>query len=481
MGVFTFFFSPTYAWLGIFAGLFSLVCFSQKIEHAFFGLFTYLMIEGFMKMFSNYNPVVHVATDLLVVVLFLRSVYSKENPSMRKFTKTPFFALILLFAFWIFVQYLNPFGIGLIPSIAGTKVYISTILLFFVAYHHVSKESFFKLCFWIAVLGLMSAFIASYEYIVNPELWTSINQRYRTAISYAFSGSQYRPFGLTAVPGGASVWAAISCPLAVAYLAFAHRYNTGMSKSTMTATKILCILSIALSLFVTVISQVRVNMLIAILTSFIILLFPSRSFALRVVAIGITTFLGLQGLSLTQNYLQSDSIGLTREEKLKYNLVLGRLDTLKNKNAVTGARSSGFDKILNLAQKYPFGFGLSRVGAAAGAFTARNLASKHFKVEYGFSDNLFYAIFAELGVFGLVSYLIMLVTIVSYLFKQALTDRSKDRAIIWTASCLAVIWLIAGFGNEGMLYSPVGHTVWIFIGLGLREASRVVSRHPQQF
>jgi len=93
----------------------------------------YLSIEGFLKMLSNYNQVVHVGLDIIVLALAMVLVLQAVVRQRMHLDELPYTRLILVYAIWMMLQVFNPYSPGLIQSLASFKVHLTMVPLYFIA------------------------------------------------------------------------------------------------------------------------------------------------------------------------------------------------------------------------------------------------------------------------------------------------------------------------------------------------------------
>ncbi len=432
------------------------------IRDGIFLYFAYLLVDGAVKVNSNYNPVLHVGQDLLLAVLMFRSAQGKEGGAFEKIVCTPHIVCGLVLLLWIFIQYLNPFGLGLLPSIAGSKLYLSMICLFFLVYHHIPRRDLPVLLRWLLGLTVVEGAICVVEYLYGQSWMLGLHPRYREMSEQQFSGIYYRPFGTTAVPGGPSIWVMLGAPIA-GYLL--------LKPARAYLDRVLALAYLAVGIPTLVFCQVRLAILTAFLGILMPFLRPARGFFVRL-AVG-ALVVGLIGM-LTMHYLNS-SAGSNILAKLspeQREHLLKRANSLGDRKTYAEARGGAYTETAQLADLTWFGIGLSRVGAASAVWSSRIQADPYFGARWGFADNLFKAMFTELGIFGLLAWLVFVFSILKNLAGKALGRFcGLDQALIWTCGLFAFLLVASGVGNEGVLYNPVSGIFWTLLAVGAKEAS----------
>ena len=79
-------------------------------------IFAYLSIEGLLKLLSNYNRIVHVGID--IIVLSVAAAWAVDAIVMRRarLPRLPWAPLILAYAAWIVLEVFNPTAPGCCPA-----------------------------------------------------------------------------------------------------------------------------------------------------------------------------------------------------------------------------------------------------------------------------------------------------------------------------------------------------------------------------
>ncbi len=485
------FLSLSFAYVFLFPLIYAIVAISLTLgiscaffiplEYALFGYLFYLLFDGSFKLMTGYHPLVHVVQDIILICILLRSMLDMRSQNLNKISYTPHISMILLFSIWVILQYFNPFGLGILPSIAGSKVYFSEIIVYFLAFHHLSKESRNNIIIWIVGLATFEAVLATAEYLFFPELIYSIPGSgplsYGTISKDIFHGALYRPMGTTALPGTPSVWMFLGAPFAIYLL---------LRPEKTLSTRLLALTFFIFAIPTLIFCQVRISIVLFLLSIIAVSLYPGTGLTKRfsVVSFSIVSLVALL-LILTSQFLpeaemtgsiltsatdEMDDVGSFSPAKVMQ--LQNRTASLGEVSTYTNARKGAWSRSVELASVMPYGIGLSRVAAAAGPWTDRIKKDPYFGTKWTFADNLFRAIFTELGVFGLVAWLVLVLTFIYSLLKISLrfTKENKNRGIlIWTCSVSPFVFLLGGFDTEGIIYSPVAGVFWLMFGIGLGE------------
>lgn len=437
--------------------------------------FFYLSFEGMAKILTNYNPVIHVGMDLLLVVLCVRWFFAyltrkQKFPDMLP----PLTVLFALHLIWFFIAFANPFSLGLIPSLASWKVYGSMTVLYFIGYYlSISAGTVRKfMAAWI-VLTLIQCALSLYQGAVGPQSVTSLHPGY-AGVLMRYQGYAFRPFGGSAVPGTPAIFVFMIAPFLIYFLLTA---KSAWTRLILLAVVPACVLTLMLC-------QIRSALLKAMIgvSLFIILNLRDSSVKARkraVLSLGAAaTVLALALPYLTTHWI--DQAGDNAQ-------AIERTLSLFEYDKISGARRGAFDRILHSIQVAPLGLGLSRTGAAAGKFVDL-IAKDPFYNQSFFTDNFWALTIVDLGIPGSLILTTILIMLVWRGYRSSRTMVSPELRMIATALVCTLIASIAGlWGAEGVLYNPEMVFFWFFAGALMRlpqlEAAPAltVQRQPISF
>ena len=441
----------------------TVVLFLVPIEVGIYLYFAYLFFDAFIKINANHVVVLHVAVDLLVILLLARSAYDAATVGTQKFFRTPRIGFFFVFVGWVALQYLNPFGLGILPSIAGSKVYLTAPVLFLLVYHHVPAHRLRPLLGFLLALGILQGVLACTEYLYFQDWVTALNPYYANFTKGQFGGVLYRPFGTTTFPGGASVWIFMTAPLCGYF----------MSTGSMRWWQRLAIGSVFLAVAIPtlVFCQVRVAILITALCLLACAMRPGPGWTKRVFG---TLFTGMIAGSLLWS-AASDTWNSTAKVRgslsvAQREMLARRLETLTDRETYVKSRQGALNESLELAEVEVNGIGLSRVGAASEPWADRIDGDPYFGRRWSFADNLFRALFTELGIFGMAAWILLVLVLVGDQVRAVFSRRiAGDVAAVWCCAIGATIVILSGFGSEGVLYNPVSSLVWTYLAIGFRQ------------
>lgn len=441
-------------------------------------ILAYLSIEGFLKMLSNYNAVVHVGLDIIVIALATVLVLQAVVQQRAHLDELPYTRLILVYCVWMVLQLLNPFSPGLIQSIASFKVHLTMVPLYFIAaglFHEPRDVA--KFIFGLTVIMLLPYAMALAQYALGPSSVLDLSPRYWMNISYYHD---WRPFGTSAVPGGTSVYAFLITPLTLVLLV-APGMRNGM--------KPIAVLAIALAMGVFVVSGIRQVFLGCVLTILMMatLLMSRRRSRIAAVGalaiavgagayVGVQTFLRPMATEAILRDPRSPDIWRQRD-------VTTRLLTLTSGQTYREARANPVSVILYRARHYPFGAGMGRTGSAAGAFQRQLSSATNSRVQadVGWTADNFWA---DMIVEGGLPAAIMLTWILVGMMRGGwrLARDAEDPVIIATAAALTGFYfsvLVMSWGSQPLLGNPITAYFWFLSGM-LVAMRRMDDRRRQE-
>ncbi|MBI4541919.1 MAG: hypothetical protein HY705_02695 [Gemmatimonadetes bacterium] len=424
----------------------------------------YLSIEGFLKLVSNYNRVVHVGIDLVVLGVAASWALGALYAGRAHFPRLPWLWLIGLHATWLLLQLFSPYSPGLIPSIASYKVHLAAVPLYFIAAAVVrERRDVLRLFYAIVVICLVPFVTALLQYALGPASVLNLSPRAWANVSQYH---EWRPFGTSPVPGGASVFAFLATPLAMVLL---------VVKREVKWARLIAVVGIALAVATFVVSGVRQMILacaLVLLTMAMLGVSRGRgraALALMVVVIlgagayvGVLTFLKPMATEAVLHDPRSKQIWRERS-------VLDRLPTLLQGKTYLEARRGALPTLISRARRYPFGAGLGRTGSAAGALQSQFRASPGLgglQTEVGWSDNFFADMIVETGIPGA----LMLTTIlIGMMIGAARLARSAADPVIATSAAaiagLFLSYLAMSWGSQPLMANPFLAMFWVFSGV----------------
>lgn len=437
--------------IAVFGTLFTILYVS--LETALFFIIVFIWFQGFFKIISNYHPVVHVGADLVVIALVFKALFV----GIKKYKEPPPFVKLFGIHFcWIAVMFFNPYSLSLVSNIAGSKIYISMFLLYFFGYYLTNSLSDVKKLFILFIsLALIQTGFTLYQGYYGPDSVLKIHPGYALQLN-KFIGYAFRPFGLTHIPGGPSVYIYMMIPF-VAYFIIENRSKI---------LKLLNILFLPLFGMALIFCQVRsaIGKSIFSIAFFILAINSSRitiSFKNKI----FYNFGAVLAGSFTiwaMVHLMNFSVEAREDNEMSIDRSLSTFDM----SAMSVARRGALERFFHYAQEVPFGAGFSRVGAAAGAFQNELKSDKMFRSDHFFSDNLFIHLLIEIGFPGLIFVSLIVGSIIFSGLKMVWNEK-RQNLIGPQVAILSAIFAIAvgSYGAEGIVYNPESCFFWLFSGV----------------
>ena len=427
-------------------------------------IFAYLSIEGLLKLLSDYNRVVHVGIDIIVLAVATAWILEAVVRRRAQLPRLPWTGLIVAYAAWIVLETMNPYSPGLLPSLAAFKTHLTMIPLYFIGAAVVrSRRDVVLLCVGLSAIALVPFVSALAQYAAGPQSVLDLSPRFWQNISFYH---EWRPFGTSAVPGGASVFAFLATPLALLLL---------LAPEQRAWVRWLAGLTVALAAGTFIVSGVRQMILgcaLAILVMAALLVARGRSRGL----VGVV-FVGLMGTAAYAG-IQAWLTPLSTEAVRKYAAapdiwrernVVDRLLTMTKTGTYFEARQGAPAAIWHRATHYPFGAGLGRTGSGAGTFVTEINAdprSAAIEREVGWSDNFFADEIVEAGLPGVLIWTTILAGLVVGAVRLA--RRTRDP---FTASAAAAIaglfftYFVISWGSQPLLANPTLAYFWLLAGV----------------
>ncbi len=311
-------------------------------------------------------------------------------------------------------------------------------------------------------ISLVPYVFALAQYALGPASVLDLSPRAWQNVSYYH---EWRPFGTSAVPGGASVFAFLCAPAAVVLLL----------ARTPRSVKVLAVAALTLAAGAFIVSGIRQTLLgTALALVAMTALLMSRGRGTAGVALSLVAVLSLGAWTAVQTWLRPMSTeAVDREERApdvwRERDVTDRIRTLGARRTYTEARVGVLGRITARATRFPFGAGLGRTSSTAGTFAASYASdpqSARIQAEVGWSDNFFADMISETGIPGA----IMLTTILLGMLWGALrlAWSAADPTVAITAAAFAGFYvsiLAMSWGSQPLLANPITAFFWTFSGI----------------
>ena len=415
-------------------------------------LFVYLGFEGFLKIISSYNPLIHIGIDILSLFLLAGLFLGKESRFQRGDGAPPLKYLFAFHLLWFSICVLNPFSLGIVPSLASAKIYVTMPLLYFSGFYLIRSLKEFEQIAWIWILVLAAHTATSiYQGTVGPSSVLSIHPGYAIPLE-RLGGPSFRPFGLTHLPGAPSVFIFLTLPLVLYFL---------FQKRSILVKAFLSALIPAASI-VLVLCQVRSAILKSLLGSilFVLLNFAvaaKTSVKTLLVRTAVVLLVCVVGAFVVDAYLPKvDEFALNRSL------------SAFNVNSIRSSRGGFTERFSTYFEMAPFGAGLSRTGAAAEKFREANDSDSYFSGKF-FTDNLWLTLQVDLGFPGMIVFSALAFSALLLGFRAVFKLKNPEYRLPAAAISSALLCSALGaFGAEAFLYNPEAAFFWFFSGVLMR-------------
>ncbi len=435
--------------------------------------FLYLMFEGAFKILTNYNPLIHVGSDVFLIVIFLRLVprFSLEAiaplaPDVReRIDRVATF--LLLFWLWVGVQFFNPWGLGFLPSVAGLKVHVVPMLMLFIVGYLLTDEELKTIPPLIMSMGLFQASVALLDWWLGPQVLPMFHPRYQAALLQLLQGFPYRPFGTTNLPGAPGLWMFHTLTASLILYHMASSRDGSIARPKLWTRLFVVFLPLALGTLL--VCQVRASIVRFLAMTF------AGTFVLgrKYVPVAI---MAIAAVPLAMSFAPKkryEELVTTRDtgQAMRLQQALARLNTLGESKSWNraGGGTWAMNELIERASFTMAGNGLSRFGAAAAPWKALMDRDRLFKARWSFSDNVFLALFTELGIGGLTAYLLLVSAVVWHL-----VCTGSKIALISAGACFVIV--LSGLGSEGILFQPDASFFWLYAAFGLRSPALTEGR-----
>jgi hypothetical protein len=420
-------------------------------------LFFYVGFEGMAKILSGYNPIVHVGSDLLVLALTAKwfLIFLVKREKLPEY-KPPLLIIFAVHFVWFLIEFANPYSLGLLPSIAGAKLYITMALLYAYGFYLATdlKEVHWFMGIWVFV-GALQVILSLQQSAIGPASVLMISGNYVEPLR-KFRGQAFRPFGMTALAGGPSIYIFLMGPFLIYFLIQSRSFLLRIALGVLLPASVVAI----------AFCQVRSALVKMIIggAMFILLGFTQAPrevkkrifFSVPVAALLLSFLLP----KMTEHWVEYQGDNAAAFE---------RSMTAFDATHITTARAGGLERMIDVVARVPLGAGLSRTGAAAGAAARFMDGPDPYFPEGFFSDNFWVAVIAEMGLPGafIITLLIVMIIVKGYMGLRMIKNPglSAAQAVILSSLIMIVIGL---WGAEGLLYNPEAPFFWFFAGVLMR-------------
>lgn len=416
-----------------------------------------------------------------IVLLSILKIFI-NNKKIYDFKKLPriFLFLITLHFLWYGLEIFNLDTVSSLAAIASSKLYIYPILYFFaltLVDIDVNSKNFQRFLNYFIFLITLEVVLIFIQYYFKEKFLLEISPHYRIAMKdMIFTGSTFRPFGTSFVPGTISVF----FYLTLGFLFF--------QKKSFRA-NLLNFILIPLSALAIVLCQVRSALLKFVIIYLLIQIGETifqRFKPMKIFSLILSASILLWGSIYIANIDTSSnsSIVPTHADNEIPNTneaienVRDRFTSLGDTSVLQSSRISPSKFIEIASQKLvnkPFGYGPGFTGVLARLGVENNDFTIVKREERWAWDNLLMSLFIELG-FGSIFYILIILYIPSYFFQFLIKFYKfkmdyEFKVLLTCFSSLTVI--IAGnWGAVGITYNPESFIFWFFAALGFSTIAK---------
>lgn len=440
----------------------------RDTERALYVYFAWCWLDGTIRGLLHAGPVAVVARDIVLGVIVIGWSFQRLQDRHRDPIRyPPGTLLVALFAINCLLQVFNPFSSGLVQSIGGLKMHLSSVPLLFLGYDVIRRPAQVRSFLLFLTLLTLIVGAASYVQYTHGPSWTWAHfpgsqdanaQNLSTAQGEGAGGliATFKPPGTTTGGGGAGAYVGIIFPLA-----FVLPLLSGPLRFPKPARAALVAVLLAF-LVVIFVNAVRSALVIALCGAVLIGLLAGGKLRARVLA-ATAVCLVLGGLAYT--FSQGVSQGG----------VTGRFATTFSDpvSALHQDRHTFFDDVGFILVNSPMGIGMGRIGGAAGHLGGGDAGAGFI----GFSEAYLGSIIYETGIIGG-----LLITGIALSFLgcgHALLRRvaGPDDRLLATGMIAVLVLLFANFFVTPVLLGPPGSVLfWLGGGVLLRAFAPATAR-----
>jgi len=402
----------------------------------------FMHFEGFLKLYFNYNPLIHGFKYIFATIFFLIWIIN-----IKKF-KTPISYPIALFSIFVLIQFLNPLmwqGKGILLSILGLFYQIGYLPLFFIGYKILNKERIRKLMYWIIGLSTISAITAHIQYMIGHPDYLSL-MPYQATNFVLSHGNVYGPIAFDLIPPTTWYMAGL---IFCFYFYFLNKKRFLFS--------ILGLNLIAAILM----SGLRIGMLTSAIAIMIFLTFRIKQTLTtkNVKKIAIASIFGILLLSLLFTNVLND------RQRSRYEILKNPIKAYIEKRGFTWINTGKL--ILN----YPFGGGLRHGGVVPDL--DKRFGISPLNVYTG--DNYFNIVLGELGISGFLILFILFYFITKKSINNYFNINNKESRLIIAAffSLLIIFMMTSIYGVQGLMF-------WLFLSIIINIPNQFEERMDEE-
>ncbi len=430
-------------------------------------VFMYLSVEGLLKLLSGYHPIIHIGVDILlwIVVAIWMAVALLLRQS--RLPRVPFLLPLGFFVVWVVLLVLSPYTPSLFVGVASWKVHLSMIPLYFIGYLAAADPDAPRRFMFALVVFWCGAFaVTVLQFMGGPGGIFDLGEVYMTRLAHYH---EWRPFGMTAVPGGQAIYALFALPFA---LCLVLRGNYSFRNPWILG----ALVGGLVVFYVSGIRQFFLASLIAVMAMLALQLLRGRGRAAG--ALVAFVIFGVSSYVIVQEYVVPGAQRALEEatgipDIWRERNTLERINTLLDAGTYTEARSGGLEMIWDRVTNFPFGAGLGRTGSAASALGSQLVGDpldRMIQERYGFQDNFFAAMLVETGIPGTVLLTTILIGLGFLAYRVARRSPiPQDSAFGAMVAGFMLAVLVMSWGSQPLLSNPTTAFFWFLGGMVARR------------
>ena len=456
--------SPILKWLYLIEVIyFIFLALFFSLEDLIIPIFAFLFIEGQGRILFSYNPFFRIVFDLTVGLCAIKMFIKEKNIFPTGILPNIILLSIFFHFLWFIVQQFNINSVGVLGTIASSKIYIYPFFIFFMFLHFFNKySSEFKwneFYLFLVFLIICETILSFHQMQEKEGLMLSIHPYYSRSMRDVFKGVMFRPYGTSANPGALSTYLYLSVGLL-----FIREVKIRFSAFI----NIICIGLITVSLLFQQVRTSMVQFLLIVVVAQAGLLFASEKKIKRLVSLliisSITVFIVISTYEKTIKVLPNISTDVVLARIAPF-FEEGGLNPGKYRDSTDIVVDSVISKLI----ERPLGIGPGSTGAAAVLSTEYIKNNPFYRAQQFESYENFHMNMAKEFGFGMIFYVFVIMAIPIMLFYYFLkTQKIFARSdIILISFAVTSVTLLASYGAVNIPYNPVSFYFWFYCAFGI--------------
>ena len=432
----------------------------RDTERALYVYLAWCWLDGTIRGLLHSDPVSIVARDIVLGLIVVGwGAQRLQNQQRNPIRIPPGTLLVALFVVNCLLQVFNPFAEGLVQSIGGLKLHLSTIPLLFLGYDVIRRPGQVRSLFlFLTLMTLIMGAVSYVQYAQGPS-WTWAHfPGTREVISQNLGNLQpgqtvgmtttFKPPGTTSGGGSSGFYIGMIFPLAfvLPLMTGALRFSKNVK-----AALVAILLAFIVLIFVNAVRAALVNAIFGLVLSG--LLVGGRLRARMLAAIALCFVLGGIGFIISQSVSNggaADRFASTFADPV---------------SALHKDRHTFFEDAVFIATHSPMGIGMGRVGGAGG-----RLGNDSSEVGFvGFSEAYLGSIMYETGILGGLLITAIMLLFLGHGFQALQRTTDPNQRLMLTAILALFLIIFANFFVTPILLGPPGSVLfWLLGGAVLR-------------